>query len=316
MCRESALLISKVEVQTDPALQSGARGARKVIVTDLYAAREQEATEVVWKPPISPTKCSVQVTPRAELAVFNQHAAQDRHYHKEGTEIYTVLDGTMAIEVTGQDYVLQAGDSIVVNRYAVHEVKPASTEFLCQVITLNCGARRTSILTVREESRTGRFERNVLVVEWASKLITMSPRRGQTKLKYRRHLSACVAVAAGRNGLPIGRDSAIRWLLQHRLIRRRAYPTHEGLDMNHLTAEEAVMKKSRSSDASGHIIAKTCSCGAPVVCAHWDAYGSPANCLDVHSHFCLNADCNHVLVSDERWGSINEPVPPCPFCGL
>lgn len=72
-----------------------------------------------------------------EVAVFNQNAKQDRHYHNEGTEIYMVLEGKMETEVAGQNYLLVVGDMIVVNPGAVHEVK-RNTNFICPVITVNC----------------------------------------------------------------------------------------------------------------------------------------------------------------------------------
>ena len=134
-----AFLVAKDAVKRDPALQAGARGARKLLVTDLYSAKERESTSVEWLPPAQGDKCPVQLMADAEVAVFNQHATQDRHYHKKGTEIYMVLEGKMVIEVTGRDYVLQPGDMIIVNPNATHEVKPDGTDFLCCVVTLHCG---------------------------------------------------------------------------------------------------------------------------------------------------------------------------------
>jgi mannose-6-phosphate isomerase-like protein (cupin superfamily) len=90
-------------------------------------------------------KCPVQKisnykdeTTGIEIAVFNQFARQDRHYHNIGTEIYMVMEGHMIIEVKGVSYRIEAGDMIVVNPLAVHEVKPSGTEFLCRVVTVNC----------------------------------------------------------------------------------------------------------------------------------------------------------------------------------
>jgi quercetin dioxygenase-like cupin family protein len=74
-----------------------------------------------------------------EVAVFSQRALQDRHYHRLGTEMYMVLEGRMEIEVAGKNYVLFPGDMIVVNPNAVHQVKPEGTEFICRVVTVNCG---------------------------------------------------------------------------------------------------------------------------------------------------------------------------------
>ena len=44
----------------------------------------------------------------------------------------------MNVEVEGADYSLQPGDMLVVNPRSFHEVK-RDGEFLCRVITVNCG---------------------------------------------------------------------------------------------------------------------------------------------------------------------------------
>lgn len=41
----------------------------------------------------------VQVMPDIEVAIFTQHAAQDRHHHRPGTEFYSVTEGRMDIEI-------------------------------------------------------------------------------------------------------------------------------------------------------------------------------------------------------------------------
>jgi mannose-6-phosphate isomerase-like protein (cupin superfamily) len=140
MCREPALLVGVDAVKKDPALQPGARGALKLLVTELYASTEEEATRREWMPASGSSKRPVQVMPSTEVAVFNQFAAQDRHYHKDGTEIYEVLEGKMVIEVEGTPHTLLAGDVVVVNPFAVHEVKPKAggDGFLCRVITIDC----------------------------------------------------------------------------------------------------------------------------------------------------------------------------------
>jgi quercetin dioxygenase-like cupin family protein len=136
-----ALFIALESVKQDTALNPGQRGARKILVTELYPEKESEAVAVAWDPPSGTGKCPVQVTENIEVAIFTQTASQDRHLHKLGTEMYMVLEGEMRIEVEGKDYVLLAGDMIVVNPGAVHEVKPAGTEFLCRVVTANCISR-------------------------------------------------------------------------------------------------------------------------------------------------------------------------------
>jgi mannose-6-phosphate isomerase-like protein (cupin superfamily) len=135
-----ALLLTQQSIRSDPALQPGQCGYRKVVVTELYPG-ESEAMTVPWLPPLSATGlCTVMRTDNIEAAFFTQAARQDRHYHRLGTEIYTVLEGQMLIAIAAQTYRLLAGDTIIVNPGSVHEIHPEATiSFLCQVINLNCG---------------------------------------------------------------------------------------------------------------------------------------------------------------------------------
>ncbi len=133
-----ALLVKLEAVKRDPVLGTGKRGARKFLVTELYPEKESEAAVTEWNPPAGAEKCPVQVTENIEVAIFTQNASQDRHFHKIGTELYMVLEGEMRIEVEEKGYTLLAGDMIVVNPGAVHEVKPEGTNFLCRVVTANC----------------------------------------------------------------------------------------------------------------------------------------------------------------------------------
>ena len=139
MRQPPALLIKLESMKRDAALEPGNRGARKILVTELYPAKESEAVHVEWNPPADSGKCPVQVTKNIEVAVFTHNITQDRHLHKLGTEMYMVLEGEMTIEVEGQDYTLLAGDMIVVNPGAAHQVKPQGTKFICRVVTANCG---------------------------------------------------------------------------------------------------------------------------------------------------------------------------------
>ena len=128
-----AILATLAETKRDPALST--RGDRKLLVTEVYVGKEVEATEVRWSPGVP---CPVQLMKDTESAVFTQVAKQTRHWHKIGTEIYLLLEGAMTIEVEGAMYRLQPGDMIVVNAGAHHKVSREG-EFLCRVITVNCG---------------------------------------------------------------------------------------------------------------------------------------------------------------------------------
>jgi mannose-6-phosphate isomerase-like protein (cupin superfamily) len=131
-----ALFVSLSTVRQDPALTT--RGDRKILVTELYPGSEGVATAVHWRAPGASGICPVLLTRDTELALFNQTAKQTRHCHQRGTEIYDLLQGTMTIEVEGIDYTLRPGDMIIVNPGAFHQIRRQG-EFLCRVITVNCG---------------------------------------------------------------------------------------------------------------------------------------------------------------------------------
>ena len=52
MAELPCLLLTKQAVATDPALQPGARGARKHVVTALFEKKESVATDATWLPPV------------------------------------------------------------------------------------------------------------------------------------------------------------------------------------------------------------------------------------------------------------------------
>ena len=147
MIHVPALLIRKSALESDSALREGARGARKLIVTELFERKECEASNIEWRAPADNEKCPVQVMADSEVGIFNQFASQDRHFHEKGTEIYIVIDGSMTIEIQGIDYSLHGGDMIVVNPGTIHEVKPDGLVFLCRVVTLNCGGSKDKFVS-------------------------------------------------------------------------------------------------------------------------------------------------------------------------
>jgi mannose-6-phosphate isomerase-like protein (cupin superfamily) len=130
------LFISLQETKRDPALNT--RGDRKLLVTEVYSGKEIEAVVNIWR---SATPCPVMLMKDTELAVFTQASKQTCHRHKVGTEIYMLLEGTMRIDVEKNEYTLEQGDMIVVPPRAFHEVRREG-EFLCRVITVNCGGSK------------------------------------------------------------------------------------------------------------------------------------------------------------------------------
>lgn len=132
------LLITKQAAATDSVLEPTARGARKHVVTSIFEKKEMKATKAAWLPPEEGEKCPVIVADNWEMATFTEVTTQDRHYHLRGTEIYTVLSGTLAIDVDGVLFSLYEGDTLIVSPGAVHKVL-CEGNFLARVITVNCG---------------------------------------------------------------------------------------------------------------------------------------------------------------------------------
>ncbi|HUU83383.1 MAG TPA: cupin domain-containing protein [Phycisphaerae bacterium] len=129
----TALFVSLEETKRDPALTT--RGDRKLLVTEVYAGKEIEATEATWRQAVP---CPVMLMKDTESGVFTQVAKQTRHRHMIGTEIYLLLEGSMQIDVDEDEHTLREGDMIVVPPGALHEVRREGS-FLCRVITVNCG---------------------------------------------------------------------------------------------------------------------------------------------------------------------------------
>jgi mannose-6-phosphate isomerase-like protein (cupin superfamily) len=138
MANLPCLLITKQAAAADPALEPTARGARKHVVTSIFEKKETEATKAAWLPPEEGEKCPVIVANNWEMATFTEVTAQDCHYHLRKTEIYTVLSGTLAIDVDGVLFSLYEGDTLIANPGAVHEVLREGN-FLARVIIVNCG---------------------------------------------------------------------------------------------------------------------------------------------------------------------------------
>jgi mannose-6-phosphate isomerase-like protein (cupin superfamily) len=139
--RIPALLVTLNSIKKDPALQPAGRGDRKILVTTLCPEIEVEAVSLSWSAGDECSKTPVQLMEDIEVAVFNHHARQTRHWHNCGMEIYMVVEGEMFIWVQGEEHVLRAGDMIVVNPGAEHEVLSKGTEFLCRVVSVHCSGK-------------------------------------------------------------------------------------------------------------------------------------------------------------------------------
>lgn len=133
--KSKPLVIKSEAIAKDPALQRGARGARKIAVTSLYEGKEMPFKDPQWEG--SATVTPVMVLDNTEFAVFTNETVQDRHYHKQAHEFYTVLDGKFQIEVDEKEYIISSGETIIVPPFAVHEVSREHS-FTAQVVTINC----------------------------------------------------------------------------------------------------------------------------------------------------------------------------------
>lgn len=133
-----SLFVSMARIKTDPALQPSARGARKLAVTRVYDL-ETPAVAPCWAPPDTGQPCPVLKLPATEMAVFNQNATQQCHYHKQATEIYVVVAGTMAIEIDRATHQMQTGDAVIIGPGVVHEIKNRGLKFTSYVINVDCG---------------------------------------------------------------------------------------------------------------------------------------------------------------------------------
>ncbi len=134
--QKKPLVVQLSAVVSDPALAPTGRGARKIGVTSIYSQSEKEYDSSIWNGTIN--NSPVMLLENAEYAVFSEITIQDRHYHAQGTEIYTVLSGDFRIEVNNELFTLGSGDSIIIPSGVIHEVLRDSS-FVANVVTLNCG---------------------------------------------------------------------------------------------------------------------------------------------------------------------------------
>jgi quercetin dioxygenase-like cupin family protein len=139
----SHIVLKKDNVKADWRLHIQPKeknNGRKVLVNEIYPSKESHIQVPVWKPGAETDKTPVLETGfgGVEVATFTHEAGQDCHKHFIGMEIYTVLEGTMRMEVDQTLVTLEAGDEIIVLPNTVHEVLPDGTPFLTRVHSINC----------------------------------------------------------------------------------------------------------------------------------------------------------------------------------
>jgi mannose-6-phosphate isomerase-like protein (cupin superfamily) len=134
-----AVLLRSREIaaaRRDPKAHLNSRGDQKVVITYRYSGVES-LSDVTWTALAPNGKRHYEVATGVEFALFDERAKQSRHYHCRATEVYTVLEGEMSIEVAGVEYTLTGGESIIVNPWSAHKVRKAA-HFLAQVVNANC----------------------------------------------------------------------------------------------------------------------------------------------------------------------------------
>lgn len=112
-------------------------GSQKVIVSSpLHPGEVAPPPDVEWSPLTASGARPVFQAPALDLAVFDHRAAQQRHRHHLGTEIYWLLDGGLTLEIDGQAHALSAGDMAIVNPGAAHLVS-SHAHFLACALTID-----------------------------------------------------------------------------------------------------------------------------------------------------------------------------------
>ncbi|MCP4612818.1 MAG: cupin domain-containing protein [Planctomycetes bacterium] len=136
----SHLIIRKSKAKDDFKLKTKNLNGRKVMVNCIRPDKSRHIEKPEWEPPkneheksnILETGCG-----GIEIATCNQKTVQKRHFHKIATEIYSVLEGHLIIEVNGKIVELDCGDEIIILPETMHKVIP-ETDFMARVHTVNC----------------------------------------------------------------------------------------------------------------------------------------------------------------------------------
>ncbi len=118
--------------------QEGNTG-RRIVALELMLDYSLPLRSRRWQPPLEDAKSWIFESggKHFEISTFNHLTKQDRHYHKEATEIYTVLDGQMSIWVEDDIIALDQGDEIIILPGTWHQVL-GGDKFLARVHTINC----------------------------------------------------------------------------------------------------------------------------------------------------------------------------------
>lgn len=142
--KEYALLDSEILRQENKLGQFNNNGRRVLATTLRKDLGETLIDDPVWRAPqLLPTG-----TGGIEVGTFTEFTHQDRHKHIKGTEIYTVLKGTLELFINDEGpYVLHESDEVVILPDTVHEIVQKNTgtrknnedfEVVVRVHSVNC----------------------------------------------------------------------------------------------------------------------------------------------------------------------------------
>lgn len=115
-------------------LSSATRKDVKILAPETYPGEVPHDDD--WDP------TEVMVTDFCRLAYFKNGTKQTRHKHPTEIEIYTVLQGTMKIEVEGKVFELNEKETIVVQPNEYHLVIDEG-EYIAQ--TIACGVNKKEL---------------------------------------------------------------------------------------------------------------------------------------------------------------------------
>ena len=124
--------------------ESNNNGRKVFAISIMHKFGEELITDPLWKAPsVFPTGNG-----GLEIATFTEYSDQDRHKHKSGIEIYTVLKDIMKIFINDNGpHSLHVGDEIVILPRTIHEViqqkhgdreKRAAFELIVRVHSVCC----------------------------------------------------------------------------------------------------------------------------------------------------------------------------------
>lgn len=137
---------------------------RKILALNVKKEFGEELINApVWKAP--------QILPTGEggieISTFTEYSKQDRHKHLKGTEIYTVLKGTMEIFINDEPYILNELDEVVILPGTVHEVAQQNSgerknidsfELVVRVHSINCFGESDKYVQLEQDGKWESWE--------------------------------------------------------------------------------------------------------------------------------------------------------------